>query len=185
MIGTARDAHDKAGQRELRSLLCPQFPGSTGNDINGKRKQQGSTNSGCSAFCALGEGLSISKLDDEAPNQYARRSQLDQAIDAKREKGQTICLYRRTDRNRGFYHHPCDCNVLNPECLLDEGRAATDGSFVSPKDAHDRTVNAHLSVGERSCRLRSNLLLFGSRVNQQQPVLLAAELVVSLNPAMI
>src|SRR5271166_4811496 len=98
--GHRKDGHNKAGQRELRSLLHPQFPAGTADDIGGKREQQGSANSGGSSFRVLGDRLSMSKLNREAPNQYARRSQLNQTVNAKSEEGQAVRLDRRTDCDR-------------------------------------------------------------------------------------
>jgi hypothetical protein len=44
------------------------------------------------------------KLDREAPNQYASRSQLNQTVNAKSKKSKAIRCDCRTDRDRSFNH---------------------------------------------------------------------------------
>jgi hypothetical protein len=95
----------------------PQAPGGSCDDVGRKREQQHGSDPAGGSFGALRKSLSMSQFHIEAPNENARRCQLDCAIKPESHQRQTPGCQTSAKRRDTLNHHPCDRHPLKAKRL--------------------------------------------------------------------
>ena len=79
--------------------MHPQLLARADNNIDSECEQQRAADPSGRSIGTLGESPPAAKFDGEAPDQHARRNQLNDAVRPERDECETISRYTRTDRN--------------------------------------------------------------------------------------
>ena len=119
MIGIARMATISPASEKRLAFAGPQAPPCANNDVTGEGKQQGPADLAGGAFDMLGKGLAVAKLDAEAPDQYAGRRQLDQAIKPEGHQCETASRNAGAEGYAPFGDHPADRQPFESERFAD------------------------------------------------------------------